>query len=46
MTSLVGKWQGWTNPEKFSANPENTDYYFWEIYRQSPVKSPDIKTLK
>ena len=24
--------QGWANRKKLSANPENTDNYFWEIY--------------
>ena len=24
--------QAWVNPEKFSANPENTDNYFWKTF--------------
>ena len=24
--------QGWANSEKFSANPENTDNYFWKMF--------------
>ena len=25
-------WQAWANTEKFSANPENTDNYFWKMF--------------
>ena len=24
--------QAWANPEKFYANPENTDNYFWKTF--------------
>ena len=24
--------QAWANPEKFSANPENMDNYFWKTF--------------
>ena len=27
-----GSEQAWANPEKFSANPENTDNYFWKMF--------------
>ena len=28
----AGRNQAWANPEKFSANPENTDNYFWKTF--------------
>ena len=34
----------WTNKQK--ANRQTDNYTKYYIYRQSPVKTPDIKTLK